>query len=236
MPYKCYIVDDEPLALNVIEQHLSRFSEFEVCGKSTEPIEAIAQIKRLQPDLLFLDIQMPELTGLELIEAIQHKPDIIITTAYREYAVEGFELNVLDYLVKPIPFKRFVKAMDKFLEQRIPHSPTLAQSESSPASSEPDHLFVKADRKTIKVVLEDILYVEGVKDYVKIVLPAQKIMTKVSIGNFMKALPADRFVQVHKSFVVAKNKITAYTAHDVEIGDVEIPIGRVYKEGFLSSF
>ncbi len=235
MKYKCYIVDDEPLALNVIEQHLSRFSEFEVCGKSTEPIEAIAQIKRLQPDLLFLDIQMPELTGLELIEAIQHKPDIIITTAYREYAVEGFELNVLDYLVKPIPFKRFVKAIDKFLEKRIPHSPTLAQPESSPASSEPDHLFVKADRKTIKVVLEDILYVEGVKDYVKIVLPTQKIMTKVSIGNFLKELPADRFVQVHKSFVVAKNKITAYTAHDVEIGDLEIPIGRVYKEGFLKN-
>ena len=160
--YKCYIVDDEPLALNVIEQHLSRFGEFEVCGKSTEPLEALVQIKRLQPDLLFLDIQMPELTGLELIESIQHKPDIIITTAYREYAVEGFELNVLDYLVKPIPFKRFVKAIDKFLEQKMGHPPT-------PASSEQTHLFVKADRKTIKVSLDEILYVEGVKDYVKIV-------------------------------------------------------------------
>ena len=224
--YKCYIVDDEPLALNVIEQHLSRFGEFEVCGKTTEPIEAIAQIKRLQPDLLFLDIEMPEITGLELIESIQHKPDIIITTAYREYAVEGFELNVLDYLVKPIPFKRFVKAIDKFLELKLTHSPT-------PVADEQTCIFVKAERKTIKVVLEEILYVEGVKDYVKIVLANQKIMTKVSIGNFLKELPEDRFVQVHKSFIVAKKKISAYTAHDVEIGELEIPIGRVYKEAFL---
>lgn len=230
--YKCYIVDDEPLALNVIEQHLSRFGEFEVCGKSTEPLEALVQIKRLQPDLLFLDIQMPELTGLELIESIQHKPDIIITTAYREYAVEGFELNVLDYLVKPIPFKRFVKAIDKFLEQRVlpVHS---GQETGTLAANEPTHIFVKADRKTIRVAFDDILYVEGVKDYVKIVLPTQKIITKVSIGNFLKELPEAQFVQVHKSFIVAKDKISAYTAHDVEIGDLEIPIGRVYKEEFV---
>jgi len=226
--YKCFIVDDEPLALNVIEQHLSRFSQMELCGKSTEPMEALAQIKLLQPDLLFLDIEMPELTGLELIESIQHKPEIIITTAYREFAVEGFELNVLDYLVKPISLKRFVKAMDKFLEQKVASVPVHTPNESA-------YLFVKADRKTIKVALDDILYVEGVKDYVKIVLARQKIITKISIGNLYKDLPADRFVQAHKSFIVAKNKITAYTAHDVEIGDVEIPIGRVYKVEFLRS-
>jgi two-component system, LytTR family, response regulator len=236
MKYKCYIVDDEPLALNVIEQHLSRFGEFEVCGKSTEPIEALTQIKRLQPDLLFLDIEMPEITGLELIESIQHKPDIIITTAYREYAVEGFELNVLDYLVKPIPFKRFVKAIDKFLEQRLVHVPDGSNSQTgTPSPKEPAHIFVKADRKTIRVALDDILYVEGVKDYVKIVLTTQRVITKASIGNFGKELPADRFVQVHKSFIVAKSKISAYTAHDVEIGDLEIPIGRMYKEAFMKA-
>lgn len=224
--FKCYIVDDEPLALNVIEQYLSRFGEFEVCGKSTEPIEAISQIKRLQPDLLFLDIEMPELSGLELIESIQHKPEIIITTAYREHAVESFELNVLDYLVKPIPFKRFVKAIEKFLERKLSNSPI-------PNSPEQAFILVKADRKTIKIAVDDILYVEGVKDYVKIVLPTQKIITKAAIGHFMEELPEGRFVQVHKSFIVAKNKITAYTAHDVEIGEVEIPIGRVYKEDFL---
>lgn len=224
--YKCFIVDDEPLALNVIEQHLSKFSQFEVCGKSTDPVEALTQIKRLQPDLLFLDIEMPEITGLDLIASIQHKPEIIITTAYREYAVEGFDLNVLDYLVKPIPFKRFVQAIDKFLEQKLPHTAAVVPND-------PAYLFVKADRKTIKIALDDVLYVEGVKDYVKIVLLNQKIITKISIGNFFKTLPKDRFLQVHKSFLVARNKISAFTAHDVEIGDLEIPIGRAYKEAFL---
>jgi two-component system, LytTR family, response regulator len=224
--YKCYIVDDEPLALNVIEQHLSKFGEFEVCGKTTDPVEAISRIKRLQPDLLFLDIEMPEITGLELIESIQHKPAIIITTAYREFAVEGFELNVLDYLVKPIPFKRFAKAIDKFLELKITANAAPLQVDSS-------FIFVKANHKTVRVELDEILYIEGVKDYVKIVLPTQKVITKVSIGNFFEELPKDGFLRIHKSFIVSRKKITAFTAHDVEIGEFEIPIGRVYKEDFL---
>lgn len=224
--YKCYIIDDEPLALNVIEQHLSKFVQFEVCGKNTDPIDALQKIKQIKPDLIFLDIEMPEITGLDFIQSLQNKPDIIITTAYREYAVEGFELNVLDYLVKPIPFKRFVMAIERFLE----HQPIQILA---PKLVESACIFVKSDRKTIKIPVDDILYVEGVKDYVKIVLTNQKIMTKISIGNFLKNLPSTHFLQVHKSFVVAKNKITAYTAHDVEINGLEIPIGRIYKESFL---
>jgi DNA-binding LytR/AlgR family response regulator len=235
MTYKAYILDDEPLALNVIEQYLLKLEVFEVCGKSTEPLSALEQIKRLKPDLLFLDIQMPELTGLELIQAIQHKPAIIITTAYREYAVEGFELNVLDYLVKPIPFTRFLKAIDKFLEQKLVQAPSPAAPPISASAPEPAFLLVKADRKTIKVALEEILYVEGVKDYVKIVLKDQKIITKTSIGPFFALLPRERFVRIHKSFVVAIDKIDAYTAQDVEIGQQELPIGRMYKEEFLKS-
>ncbi len=225
-PYQCYILDDEPLAIKVIEQHLAKFDQFSVCGKSTDPIIAHSQIKILQPDLLFLDVEMPEITGLELIASMQNKAEIIITTAYREYAVEGFELNVLDYLVKPIPFKRFVMAIDKFLERKS----RVASPETLSAAT---HLFVKADRKTVRLNLEDILYVEGVKDYVKIVLNGQKILSKGSIGHFLKQLPGSQFIRVHKSFIVAKNKITAYTRHDVEIGELEIPIGRVYKERFL---
>lgn len=230
MNYKCYILDDEPLALNVIEQYLAKFEQFEVCGKATEPLHALGQIKLLQPHLLFIDIQMPELTGLELIEAIQHKPAIVITTAYREYAVEGFELNVLDYLVKPIPFKRFIKAIDKFLEQKT------GQALNTPPLSSPTestYLLVKAERKTIKVALDDILYIEGIKDYVRIVLLDQKIITKTSIGNFYKTLSPERFVRIHKSFIVAINKIEAYTHHDVELHKTELPIGRLYKEQFI---
>lgn len=222
--YTCYILDDEPLAIKVIEQHLSRLDTFTICGTSTEPVEAFQALKQLQPDLLFLDIEMPDLTGLELIQALQDQPEVIVTTAYRDYAVESFELDVLDYLVKPIAFKRFMKAIDKFLSSK-PKAPVKA----------PEFLLVKANRKTIRVNMDEILYVEGLKDYVKIVLADEQILSKVSIGNFLETLPADHFVRIHKSFVVAKNKITAYTAHDVEIGTTELPIGRIYKAAFLSS-
>lgn len=222
--YKSFILDDEPLALNVIEQHLSKFNQFEVCGKSTDPVAALAAIQDSKPDLLFLDIAMPELTGLELIAAMHHKPSVILITAYRDYAVEGFDLKVLDYLVKPVSFKRFVQSIDKFLEFQANLHPI--KKEGS------DHILIKADRKTVRVDLDDILYIEGVKDYVRIVTNHQRLITKVSISYFMKELPAEDFLQVHKSFIVAKEKITAFTSHDVEIGDVEIPIGRVYKESF----
>lgn len=222
--YSCYILDDEPLAIKVIEQHLSKFDTFEICGSSTEPVKAYQDIQQLQPDLLFLDIEMPDLSGLDLIESLQVKPQIIITTAYREYAVESFELDVLDYLVKPIPLKRFMKAIDRFLSQK---------DEKTPISTAPTHIFVKANRKTRRIELADILYIEGLKDYVKIILQHEQVLTKISIGNFEKKIPPAQFIRIHKSFIVAKNKITAYTAQDVEIGTVELPIGRVYKLSFL---
>jgi DNA-binding LytR/AlgR family response regulator len=224
--YKCYIVDDEPLALNVIVQHASRFPQLEVCGQTTDPLEAMTQIRRLQPDLLFLDIQMPELTGLELLSSIHHSPEVIITTAYRDFAVEGFEMNVLDYLVKPIAFQRFAKSIDKFFEK-------VNSADASDSKDKPEVLQVRADRKFLRIPLDSILYIEGVKDYVKIVTPTQKTMTKVSIGNILKDLPADRFIQVHKSFIVARAKVTAFTAQDVLIGELEIPIGRTFKEDVM---
>ncbi len=225
--FQCYILDDEPLAIKVIEQHLSKFEQFEICGSSTEPLEAHHQLKTLQPDLLFLDIEMPEINGLEFIDSMQSQPKIIITTAYREYAVEGFELNVLDYLVKPIPFPRFVKAMDKFL---VLQNPATSQNHNNTFTN----IIIKANRKNIRIELKDILYIEGVKDYVKIVLHDQSYLTKYSIGNFHKTLPFDQFLRIHKSFVVAKNKVTAFTSHDVEVGQIELPIGRQFKEAFLN--
>jgi len=222
--YSCFIVDDEPLALKVIEQHLSHFTQFENLGTSSQPKQALVTIKEIKPDLLFLDIAMPELTGLEMIESMQYKPAVILTTAYRDYAVEGFDLKVLDYLVKPVSFKRFSQAIDKFLELQATHDNVVKENT--------DHLLIKADRKTVRVDIADILYVEGEKDYVRIVTHQQRIITKVSIGHFFSQLPPGLFIQVHKSFIVAKNKIKAYTAHEVEVGGKEIPIGRVYKESF----
>lgn len=222
--YKCYILDDEPLAIKVIEQHLGKFPNFEICGSSTSPLAALSEIKSMEPQLLFLDIKMPDITGLDLIEILQFKPSIVLTTAFREFAVEGFELNVLDYLVKPIAFKRFVQTIEKFLEKQ--------STEKALEKMVDDGLFVRADRKRVRVKFQDILYVEGVKDYVKIVLKNQTILTKISIGNFQKQLPDPPFMRIHKSFIIAKDKITAYTASDVEIGRKEIPIGRIYKESF----
>ena len=225
--YNAYILDDEPLAIKVIEQHLQQFPFIEISGTSTEPLVALAEVKRLQPHLLFLDIQMPQLTGLDFISVVQNSPDVVITTAYREYAVQGFDLNVLDYLVKPIPFKRFAQTIDKFLTARQAHSPGIPDTESELA------IFIKADRKNIRLVLADILYIEGVKDYVKIVLSDQTFLTKRSIGHFLNELPQADFIRVHKSFIVAKNKITAFTAKDIEIGRKEIPIGRSFKADFM---
>jgi DNA-binding LytR/AlgR family response regulator len=220
--FTCYILDDEPLAIKVVEQYLSKIDAITVCGTSTESLEAFREIKQLRPDLLFLDIEMPDLNGLELIEALQHRPQVIVTTAYREYAVESFDLEVLDYLVKPIALSRFLKAVDKFLSFQQQVNPSIQ-----------DHILVKANRKTLRIIIDTILYIEGVKDYVKIVLADQQILTKISIGNFLELLPSGKFIRIHKSFAVAKNKITAYTAHDVEVGTLELPLGRVYKEHFL---
>lgn len=225
--YSTYILDDEPLAIKVIEQHLQKFPFIEICGTSTEPLLALAEVKQLQPHLLFLDIQMPQLTGLDFISVIQNSPAVVITTAYREYAVQGFDLNVLDYLVKPIPFKRFAQTIDKFLTSYQAPSTEGSVQESDSV------IFIKADRKNIRLALADILYVEGVKDYVKIVLPNQTLLTKISIGNFLMELPQEDFIRIHKSFIVAKNKITAFTARDVEIGKKEIPIGRSFKADFM---
>jgi DNA-binding LytR/AlgR family response regulator len=224
--YKCYLVDDEPLALKVIEQHLTKFHQFELVGKATNPLVALTELKHLQPDLLFIDIQMPEITGLELIESIQNKPWVVITTAYRDFAIQAFDLNAMDYLVKPISFKRFVKTIEKFLEQRKPQI-------SIPSVSPEVCIYVKSERKVVKVNIAEILYVEGIKDYVRIVLNSQRILTKNSIGQFLELLPADQFIRVHKSFIVSLTKMKAYSTQGVEINDIQIPIGRVYKKAFF---
>ena len=219
--HRCYIIDDEPLAIDVIKQHISELEDFEIVGSTTNPVNGFTELQSKEVDLLFLDIRMPELSGLELIEALSKKPKIVITTAFREFALDGFELNVLDYLVKPIALPRFLKTIEKYLETK-----------TSEVHQQQKFIYVQSDRKKIKVELDEILYLEGVKDYVKIVTASQKLLTKSSVGTFLKSLPGDQFVRVHKSYVVNLIHITAYTNHDVEIGDIEIPIGRSYKESF----
>ena len=221
MKYRCYIVDDEPLAVKVIENYLAKLESFTVIGTATDPTKAYSALHDLDVDLLFLDIEMPGLKGLDLLRALRQRPEVIVTTAYREYAVEGFELELLDYLVKPIPFPRFLQSINRFLEKR---------NQVSTSADSAGHLFVRADRKSVKVDFDDVLYIQGVKDYVKIVTSSGQIVTKLSIGQISEQLPPELFARVHKSYIVAKDKVTAVTNHDVEIGEIEIPIGRTYRE------
>ena len=220
------IVDDEPLAIEVIENHLEKLQDFEVVGSYVDAIEAFTCYEKIEVDLLFIDIEMPDFNGLEFIKALKNKPEVIVTTAFRNFAVQGFDLNILDYLVKPIAFERFMQSVNKFLEkQNNLHVRTKEDA--------PEYITVRAERKYIKLFFRDILYIEGLKDYVKIVLKEGTILTKQSIGNFEKTLNSNRFFRIHKSFIVALDKVTAYTTHDVEIGQIEIAIGRNYKKKFI---
>ncbi len=225
---KCLIIDDEPLAIMLIEKHVSQLPQLEIVASCQNALEAFEILKKEPIDLLFLDIQMPVLTGLEFAKSLQHPPSIIFTTAYREYALESYELNVVDYLLKPITFTRFFKAINKFLNGRQQEAaPVVQVTAATPA--EPEYIYVNANKKHIKVLFQDILYVESIKDYVRIHTTDQWITTKDKISEFEQKLP-DYFLRIHRSFIVNKRKLTAFTAHDVEIGETEIPIGISYKK------
>lgn len=228
MTYTCYIIDDEPIAIEIIESYLLRLEGFAVAGKFTNPVKAFEALQQQPVDLLFLDIQMPGLTGLEFLQSLRQKPEVIMTTAYREFALEGFELDAADYLLKPVSFDRFLKAIGKF-HTRVHKTDAPALPKVQAPEGEAPHLFVRADRKNVKVLLDDILYLESLKDYVRIATAQGKITTKETITHFGEVLPKERFIRVHRSFIVAKDKITAYSADGLDIGKTPIPVGRMYK-------
>ena len=220
---KCLIIDDEPLAQNVIENYLKNFTDIELIAKCENALTALAWIRKQKIDLIFLDISMPFISGIDFIKTLQNPPKIILTTAHKEFAVESYELNVLDYLLKPISFERFVKAINK-LENDAPQiiKPVIDDSDSEV------FIYVKSDKKNVKILLKEILFIESLKDYIKIHTPAKTIITQVPISAIEQRLP-DSFLRIHRSFIIAKDKITAYTPHDFEIGKHQIPIGRNYK-------
>lgn len=224
--YKCLIIDDEPLAIRLIKAHVAQVPGLEVAGSCQNAMDAMAFLKKEQVDLLFLDIQMPVLSGIELIKSLQQPPAVILTTAYREYAVESYELDVVDYLLKPITFPRFLKAVDKFMNQQQAISTPINVSASEEQESS---FYVNANKKYIKIEFEEVLYIESMKDYIRIHLPERTITTKEKIGEFEAKLPA-HFLRIHRSFIVNLKKISAFTAQDVEIGKKEIPIGSSYRK------
>lgn len=217
------LVDDEYLALNLLEAYAQQVPDLEIVGKEKLPMKALERLQLGQVDLLFLDIQMPVLSGNNLLKTLQNPPLVVFTTAYTEYAIEAYDLNVVDYLLKPFPFERFLQAVQKakqLLNARQAGSP--AQSTAAP-----DFLSLKVDGKLVKVFVEDILYIEGLKDYVRFVCNGnRKYVTLESLRNLEELLPSQQFSRVHKSYIVAKTKVSALDGNMLEIGTVKIPISR----------
>src|SRR6185369_8890612 len=220
--FKCLIIDDEPLAQNIIENYLKEFSFIELVAKCENALNALEWMKKQEIDLIFLDISMPFISGIEFIKTLQHPPQIILTTAHKEFAIESYELNVLDYLLKPISFERFLKAINKLnIDTSEIVKPGIIDTKND------SFIYVKSEKKNVKILLKDILFIESLKDYIKIHTIDKTIMTQVPISAIEQRLP-DNFLRIHRSFIVAKDKITAYTQHDLEIGKFQIPIGRNY--------
>jgi len=223
---RCLIIDDEPLAIEVIKAHLSQLSGFELINTFTNVVEALDVIKTENIDLIFLDIEMPLLSGIDFVKTIPNVPKVIFTTAYRHYAIESYELNVVDYLLKPISFGRFFKAVNKY--KAMAQMPVATQTNFEELVMN-DHLYVNVNKKFVKIKFDEMLYVESIKDYVKIHLTNSSVVTKDALSSFEAKLPS-YFLRTHRSFIVNTHKITAFTKVDVEIGKQEIPIGSSYKE------
>ncbi|WP_053976242.1 LytR/AlgR family response regulator transcription factor [Mangrovimonas xylaniphaga] len=223
MKIKCVIIDDESLAIEVIESHLKNFDHVEILGTINNPLKAYSLLEQEKIDIVFLDINMPQMSGFTFIENLNHKPLIVITTAYREYAVKSFELNVLDYLVKPIPFTRFLKTMNKVYQQVYLNN----VSNDSNLQQEP-HIFLKVNKKLIKVNLGDILYIESLKDYVKVITTMGDYVVHKSLTAISEELPQSNFIRVHRSYTISINKIVALEGNTIEISNKKIPIGRNY--------
>jgi DNA-binding LytR/AlgR family response regulator len=228
--YSCIIVEDEPLAAEVLEDYIKQVPFLQLKGICSDAIYAMDMLQKEKIDLIFLDIHLPKLKGFDFVKALKNPPQVIITSAYQEYALQGYELNVVDYLLKPIEFSRFLMAVNKLKQSVAPVSP------AAPVTARPErlHLFFNVSKKKVRVYLDEILYIESMKEYIRIVTRDKTILTKFQIGQIEELLARNNFLRVHRSFIVAKDKIEAFTATDVEVNGKPIPIGRSYKELVVS--
>ena len=226
----CYIIDDEPLAIKLLEDHISKIQYLKLLGSHTNPLEALTFFEKHKVDLVFLDIQMPQLNGLQFMKLLQNRSQVIITSAYQEYAIEGFENDVVDYLLKPILFERFYRAVQKAYKLKNPTENIPVPNEALATNG--GYIFVKVENKMIRVELDDILFIEGQKNYVYINTKANRLMSLQIMKQLEEILPANRFVRVHKSYIIALDKITSIQRQEILIKDRIIPIGATYAEHF----
>lgn len=232
MKIKCLIVDDEPPAREVLQRYIDQMPMLELAGVCANAIQAISALQEQAIDLMFLDIRMPQLNGTDFLKTLRNPPKVIFTTAYTEYALEGYELDIVDYLMKPIRFDRFLKAVNKAFPAQ--GAKQMAEEPPSPkAQQNESFVYFRTDRKMVKVLLNEILYIESMKDYVKICASGNTIVTKQSISSVEAMLPEKQFTRAHRSFIVSVNKIKSFTHELIEIGDTEIPIGKLYRNNVL---
>jgi len=228
----CIIVEDEPLAAEVLQDYISQVPFLDLKETCTDAIYAIEVLQRETIDVIFLDIHLPRLKGIDFIKTIKGVPQIILITAYRDYAVESFELNVTDYLLKPVSFNRFLAAVNK-LKARGSNTPAMMNA-SKINGSEKSHFYININKKRVKIYLQDILYIESKKEYISIVKEGKSFLTKSQLGEMEEQLYKHNFLRVHRSFIVSIEKINAYSTTDVEVGGHEIPIGRSYKDQVMA--
>jgi len=228
---KCLLVDDEPPAREIIRRYIEAVPMLELAGEFGNALQAMAFLQQHPTDLIFLDIRMPQLNGNEFLKAVKNPPPVIFTTAHAEYAVEGYELDVIDYLLKPIQFDRFIKAVNKALafKGQHTHEPKLATEEPK----QDNFVYFRADRKMVKVMLNDIRYIESMKDYVKVFTNDDVIITKQSLNSVEAMLPEKQFIRTHRSFIVSLSKVKSFTHELIEINKEEIPIGKLYRNEVL---
>ncbi|CAN5414349.1 LytTR family DNA-binding domain-containing protein [soil metagenome] len=224
MKIRCLLVDDEPIALDILTRYVRQVEGLELVGRCRSAVEAFTVLQNKPVDLLFVDIQMPQLSGLDLLRTLPNAPKAVITSAYREYALEGYELDVLDYLIKPIPFERFMKAVGKL----VTHRP-VATFQPQVLTEEP-FIFVKEDRRLIRLLLRDIISLESLRDYVRFRTSTQEITTRQTISYYEELLPDEQFIRIHRSFIVAMTQIQALTETQLEVPGQTLPIGRNYKQ------
>jgi len=227
---RCLVVDDEELARTLLENYISKLPNLELVSKCKNPLEAIAVLQEQKIDLIFLDIQMPELTGVEFLKTLNQKPLVIFTTAYSDYAIEGYSLDIVDYLLKPFGLNRFIQAVNKAQKRLSLSTP----SNNNISEKKQDYLLVKSEHKIHRVKLEDIFFIQSMREYVAYHTPEGRILSLNSLKKLEQELPANQFIRIHKSYIVAIDKIKTLEGNLVHIKKEKLPIGAMYKEAVLA--
>lgn len=234
MKTRCIIVDDEPLAIEAIQMHIEKFDSLKLVETCQDAFQAFEVLKSTNIDLMFLDIEMPEITGLDFIKSLKNPPKVILTTAYREYAIDAFDLNVIDYLLKPISFDRFMQAINKFYEQSSSDM-LVPKVNNQLQEKDTNYIFVRSDKKNVKISYDEILYIESIKDYVKIVCKSRTVISKLLISEMEERLTASSFLRIHRSYIIFIPNIEAFSQTHIDMPGKELPIGRNYKHEVLNT-